>query len=125
MSKTYKLPTFLAFIDDNQLLLKIDDERLYESFHEFYSHGSNAIDLLRDKSTKNFKEWEKAEFVKLARKNPVHFLCQSESDFFSKDETYMYLTDKLSPYRNNPSFIEHVKDAIELRKQEFYKNRFR
>ena len=49
MSKTYKLPTFLAFIDDNQLLLKIDDERLYESFHEFYSHGSNAIDLLRDK----------------------------------------------------------------------------
>ena len=123
MSKTYKLPTFLAFIDDNQLLLKIDDERLYESFHEFYSHGSNAIDLLRDKSTKNFKEWEKAEFVKLARKNPVHFLCQSESDFFSKDETYMYLTDKLSPYRNNPSFIEHVKDAIELRKQEFYKNR--
>ena len=36
MSKTYKLPTFLAFIDDNQLLLKIDDERLYESFHEFY-----------------------------------------------------------------------------------------
>ena len=60
MSKTYKLPTFLAFIDDNQLLLKIDDERLYESFHEFYSHGSNAIDLLRDKSTKNFKEWGKS-----------------------------------------------------------------
>lgn len=35
----------------------------------------------------------------------------------------MYLTDKLSPYQNNPSFIEHVKDVIELRKQEFYKNR--
>ena len=34
----------------------------------------------------------------------------------------MYLTDKLSPYRKDPSFIKHIKDAIELRKQEFYKN---
>ena len=68
---------------------------------------------------------EKAEFVKLARKNTVHFLCQSESDFFSKDEMSMYLTDKLSPYQNDLLFIEHIKDAIELRKQEFYKNRFR
>ncbi|MDO4927333.1 MAG: DEAD/DEAH box helicase, partial [Turicibacter sp.] len=75
MSKTYKLPTLLAFIQENQLLLTIDDEMLYQSFNEFYSHGSNAIDLLRDKSTQNFKQWKKAEFVKLARKNPVHFLC--------------------------------------------------
>ena len=26
-------------------------------------------------------------------------------------------------YQNNAEFIEHLKDAIELRKQEFYKNR--
>ena len=34
----------------------------------------------------------------------------------------MYLTDKPSPYRKDPSLIEHIKDAIELRKQAFYKN---
>ena len=123
MSKTYKLPTLLAFIREDTIKLKIDDQDLYESFKEFYSHGSNAVDLLRDKNSQNFKQWSKEQYVKLARKNPVHFLCQSESDFFSKDETHMYLTEELAPYQNNPEFVEHLKDAIELRTQEFYKNR--
>ena len=112
-----------AFIKEDTIKLKIDDQDLYKSFKEFYSHGSNAVDLLRDKNSQNYKQWSKEQYVKLARKNPVHFLCQSESDFFSKDETHMYLTEELAPYLNNPLFIEHLKDAIELRKQEFYKNR--
>ena len=123
MSKTYKLPTILAFIKNERLELKINDEDLYESFKDFYSHGSNAVDLLRDKNSQTFKEWGKAEYVKLARKNPVHFLCQSESEFFSSDEQFMYLTNSLAPYQENLLFIQHIKDAIELRKQEFYKNR--
>ena len=124
MSKTYKLPTILAFIKNDHLELKINDDDLYESFKDFYSHGSNAVDLLRDKNSQTFKEWGKAEYVKLARKNPVHFLCQSESEFFSSDEQFMYLTNSLAPYQENLLFIQHIKDAIELRKQEFYKNRF-
>lgn len=123
MSKTYKLPTILAFIKNGRLELKINDDDLYESFKDFYSHGSNAVDLLRDKNSQTFKEWGKAEYVKLARKNPVHFLCQSESEFFSSDEAFMYLTNSLAPYQENLLFIQHIKDAIELRKQEFYKNR--
>ena len=123
MSKTYKLPTILAFIKNGRLELKINDDDLYESFKDFYSHGSNAVDLLRDKNSQTFKEWGKAEYVKLARKNPVHFLCQSESEFFSSDEEFMYLTNSLAPYQENLLFIQHIKDAIELRKQEFYKNR--
>ena len=123
MSKTYKLPTILAFIKNGRLELKINDDDLYESFNDFYSHGSNAVDLLRDKNSQTFKEWGKAEYVKLARKNPVHFLCQSESEFFSSDDEFMYLTNSLAPYQENLLFIHHIKDAIELRKQEFYKNR--
>ena len=123
MSKTYKLPTILAFIKNGRLELKINDDDLYESFKDFYSHGSNAVDLLRDKNSQTFKEWGKAEYVKLARKNPVHFLCQSESEFFSSDEQFMYLTNSLAPYQENLLVIQHIKDAIELRKQEFYKNR--
>ena len=123
MSKTYKLPTILAFIKNGRLELKINDDDLYESFKDFYSHGSNAVDLLRDKNSQTFKEWGKAEYVKLARKNPVHFLCQSESEFFSSDEAFMYLTNSLAPYQENLLFIQHIKDAIELRKQEFYKKR--
>lgn len=123
MSKTYKLPTLLAFIQKDQLLLTIDDDLLYQSFNEFYSHGSNAIDLLRDKSTQNFKQWKKAEFVKLARKNPVHFLCQSESEFFTQDSEHVYLNTSLAPYQKDQLFIEHIHDVIEFRKQEFYRQR--
>ncbi len=123
MSKTYKLPTILAFIKEEGLQLQINDDDLYEVFKEFYSHGSNAIDLLRDKNSENFREWGKSEYVKLARKNPVHFLCKSESEFFSSDEKYMYLTEALAPYIHDSFFIEQIKDAIELRKHEFYKNR--
>lgn len=123
MSKTYKLPTLLAFIQKDQLLLTIDDDLLYQSFNEFYSHGSNAIDLLRDKSTQNFKQWKKAEFVKLARKNPIHFLCQSESEFFTQDSEHVYLNTSLAPYQKDQLFIEHIHDVIEFRKQEFYRQR--
>ncbi len=60
MSKTYKLPTILAFIKNGRLELKINDDDLYESFNDFYSHGSNAVDLLRDKNSQTFKEWGKS-----------------------------------------------------------------
>lgn len=123
LSKTYKLPTFLAFIQNGSLQLQIDDDDLYRAFLDFYSKASNGVDLLRDKGTKDFKQWGKAEYVKLARKNPVHFLCQSESDFFSKDDQFVYLPAHLKPYQNHPEFIAHVKDAIDLRTQEFYKTR--
>ena len=123
LSKTYKLPTFLAFIKNGSLQLHIDDDDLYRAFLDFYSKGSNGVDLLRDKGTANFKEWGKKEYVKLARKNPVHFLCQSESHFFSKDDQRVYLHSNLKPYQDNPIFIAHVKDAIDLRTQEFYKTR--
>ena len=123
LSKTYKLPTFLAFLQNGSLQLQIDDDDLYRAFLDFYSKGSNGVDLLRDKGTANFKEWGKKEYVKLARKNPVHFLCQSESDFFSKDDQFVYLHANLKSYQNHPEFIAHVKDAIDLRTQEFYKTR--
>lgn len=123
LSKTYKLPTFLAFLQNGSLQLQIDDDDLYKSFLGFYSKGSNGVDLLRDKGTKDFKQWGKKEYVKLARKNPVHFLCQGESDFFSKDNQWVYLHSDLKPYQNHPEFIAHVKDTIDLRTQEFYKTR--
>lgn len=58
MSKTYKIPVLLAFYNNGDMKLKINDDDLYKSFKEFYSKGSNAVDMLRDKSTSNFKNWE-------------------------------------------------------------------
>ena len=124
MSKTYKLPVLLAFYNNGNMKLKINDEDLYKSFKEFYSKGSNGVDMLKDKSTFKFKTWDKKEYVKLARKNPVHFLCKSSSEFFYLDGDYVCLNKELEKFFNNEEFINSVKDAIDFRTKEYYKNRF-
>ena len=124
MSKTYKLPVLLAFYNNGNMNLKINDEYLYKSFKEFYSKGSNGVDMLKDKSTSKFKTWDKKEYVKLARKNPVHFLCKSSSEFFYLDGDYICLNKELEKFFNNEEFINSVKDAIDFRTKEYYKNRF-
>jgi hypothetical protein len=124
MSKTYKLPVLLAFYNNGNMKLKIDNEDLYKSFRDFYSRGSNGVDMLRDKSTLNFKTWEKKQYVSLARKNPVHFLCKSSSEFFYLDGDYICLNEELGKFFGNKVFVENVKDAIDFRTKEYYKNRF-
>lgn len=124
MSKTYKLPVLLAFYNNGNMKLKINDEDLYKSFKEFYSKGSNGVDMLKDKSTSKFKTWDKKEYVNLARKNPVHFLCKSSSEFFYLHGDYVCLNKELEKFFNNEEFINSVKDAIDFRTKEYYKNRF-
>ncbi|MBQ3420600.1 MAG: NgoFVII family restriction endonuclease, partial [Romboutsia sp.] len=124
MSKTYKLPVLLAFYNNGNMKLKINDDDLYKSFKEFYSKGSNGVDMLKDKSTSKFRTWEKKQYVNLARKNPVHFLCKSSSEFFYLDGDYVCLNKDLEQFFNNKEFINNVKDAIDFRTKEYYKNRF-
>lgn len=125
MSKTYKLPVFLAFYNKGDIKLKIDNKDLYKSFKDFYSKGSNGVDMLKDKATSKFKEWEEKQYVSLARKNPVHFLCKGSSEFFYMDGEYVCLNEELSKYINNKYFIRNFKDAIDFRTKEYYKNRFK
>ncbi|MCH1959930.1 DEAD/DEAH box helicase family protein [Romboutsia hominis] len=125
MSKTYKLPVLLAFYNNGNMKLKVDDEGLYKSFKDFYSKGSNKVDMLKDKSTSKFETWEQKQYVNLARKNPVHFLCKSSSEFFYLDGDYVCLNEELGKYLDNESFIKNIKDAIDFRNKEYYKNRFK
>ncbi|WP_330615533.1 DEAD/DEAH box helicase [Romboutsia sp. 1001713B170131_170501_G6] len=125
MSKTYKLPVILALYNNGNMKLKINDDDLYKSFKEFYNKGSNKVDMLKDKSTSKFKTWEKKQYVNLARKNPVHFLCKSSSEFFYLDGDYVCLNEELGKYLDNENFIKNIKDAIDFRTKEYYKNRFK
>jgi 23S rRNA A1618 N6-methylase RlmF len=124
MSKTYKLPVLLAFYNNGNMKLKIDDADLYRSFKDFYSKGSNGIDMLKDKKTSKFKTWDKKQYVNLARENPVHFLCKSSSEFFYLDGDTVCLNEELGKFFGNKAFIENVKDATDFRTKEYYKNRF-
>ncbi|MGL5693520.1 MAG: DEAD/DEAH box helicase family protein [Peptostreptococcaceae bacterium] len=124
MSKTYKLPVFLAFYNDGDMKLKIDDNDLYESFKAFYTKGSNKVDMLKDKQTSDFMNWDAKKYVSLARKNPVKFLLKSSSEFFYEDEDKLSLNDDLDKFMDSDIFKREFKDAIDFRTKEYYKNRF-
>lgn len=123
MSKLYKMPILLAFYNNGNIKLAINDEDIYKSFKDFYSHGSNAIDMLRDKSTAKYKEWGKREYVSLAKRNPIRFLMQSSPDFFYESDEHFCLNPSLEEFINNDAFINHFKDVIDYRARRFYKER--
>lgn len=123
MTKMYKLPIFLAFYNHGQMKLHINEDDIYQSFQEFYSYGSNAVDMLRDKVSRDYRTWGKKEFVNLARRNPMHFLQQSSPEFFHEEEQGFALNPVLKEYLNNPAFVRHFKDIIAYRGRRFFKER--
>lgn len=125
MTKTYKMPLLLAFYNNGDMKLAVDEDDIYKSFREFYLRGSNAVDLLRDKSSKNFKDWGKKEYVSVAKKNPIHFLMQTSPEFFHMEGDKFCLNAQLEKFIDNLVFVRHFKDIIEYRTKRFYRERLK
>lgn len=125
MSKSYKMPILQAFYNQGDIRMAITEDDVFEAMQEFYSHGSNGVDMLKDKKSSNYKTWTKKEYVKLANDNPIKFLKQSASDFFKEKEGYVLaLPDEMKEYKTLESFKNHFADIIELRVLNYYKDRF-
>lgn len=125
MSKTYKMPVLLAFYNEGNIKMEITEEDIYKSFYGFYRRGSNKVDMLKDKGTSGFESWDMKKYVALAKNNPVKFLLKTHSDFFKlKDNCVLALHDDLEELIGNEAFKNHMKDAIDLRVETYYKNRF-
>ncbi|WP_312888770.1 DEAD/DEAH box helicase family protein [Clostridium bowmanii] len=122
MSKTYKMPLLLAFYNHGDIKLKVDEENIFQSFKEFYTKPSNAVDLLRHVSTKDYKSFNKKDCLRIAE-NPIKAFLNSAKDFFYRDKSYFCLTDNLSKFVENPVFIANFKDIIDYRTRKFYKER--
>lgn len=103
--------------------LHINEDDIYQSFQEFYANASNAVDLLRDKGNRDYKNWGQKEYVDLARRNPMHFLQQTSPEFFREEEQGFALNPVLKEYLNNSAFVRHFKDIIDYRGRRFFKER--
>lgn len=123
MSKTYKMPVFLAFYNKGKLKTRINEDDIYSSFKNFYRKGSNAVDLLNQKSTEGFKSWGKKQWCKLAQSNPLKFLAKTEKEFFYFDKDEYCLNESLKEFNISESFMRNFKDAVDFRIREYYKNR--
>ena len=125
MTKSYKMPILKAFYNNGDIKLDITEDDVYKSMRQFYSYKSNAVDMLKDKSSKNFKSWQKKQYLSLAKRNPIKFLLKTHEEFFIKKEGYaISLSDELKDYINLDSFKNHFKDIIEYRTLYYYKTRY-
>ncbi|OOM78318.1 UvrABC system protein B [Clostridium puniceum] len=124
MSKSYKIPVFLAFYNGGKVKMEIDEEDVYRSFYEFYRKGSNKVDMLRDKGTEDFEKWDKGKYVRLARENPIKFLLKTEFCYFrTKVEFLIGLNEQLINIIQNQIFVEHMRDSIVFRENRYYLDR--
>ncbi|MFA9378282.1 MAG: DEAD/DEAH box helicase family protein [Lachnotalea sp.] len=125
MSKTYKMPVLLAFYNNGNIKLEINDEDIYSCFKKFYSNASNAVDMLKDKSTHKYLNWTEKEYISLAKKNPINFMTKTHSEFFYINKKgNMCINEFMIEYTNNETFLYHFRDAIEYRVKQYYRNRF-
>lgn len=125
MSKSYKMPILLAFYNEGNIKMAIDEGDVYQSYKEFYDTGINWKDLAKDKSSRGYKDWTKEHYIKEARKNPVKFLMKSGNGFFVEKSGYVLaLNDQLQQVVKLPEFVKHVKDIIDYRTMDYYKRRY-
>lgn len=125
MSKTYKMPVLLAFYNDGDVKMEISEDDIYKSFYNFYRKGSNKVDMLKDKGTREFETWDKKKYVSLANNNPIKFLLKTHGEFFKeKEQCLIALQDDLKDIISNEAFKKHMKDSIDFRVESYYKNRF-
>jgi superfamily II DNA or RNA helicase/HKD family nuclease len=125
MSKSYKIPVFLAFYNGGNVKMEIDEDDIYRSFYEFYHKGTNKVDMLRDKWTADFEEWDKKKWVKLARENPFKALVRSEGEFFTgSDKALMALkNENMRGIIGKNEFVGHMGDAIIYRTDRYYEEK--
>lgn len=125
MSKTYKMPVLLAFYNYGDIKMEISEDDIYKSFYNFYRKGSNKVDMLKDKGTREFETWDKKKYVSLANNNPIKFLLKTHGEFFKeKEQCLIALQDDLKDIISNEALKKHMKDSIDFRVESYYKNRF-
>lgn len=116
------------------------DMRLIDLFHEmakrkvkkedmvreeYYHSANNWKDLERDKSTSDFKTWDKKRCISEALKNPVRFLMESGKGIFVKrDGAVLALNEQFRDVVRQAGVAEQMKDVIEFRRVDYYRKRY-
>ena len=125
MTKAYKMPTIGSLLSGGTLNKQVSLDNIGKNFRDFYLNVPLHQKDLKDKSNRNWRQWNLDQYTTLARKNPVHFLSRS-SKFFHYDEVnkMFYLDDSLDAYLG-PQLAEHVNDILAYKTTHYFRRRFR
>jgi len=123
MVKSYKIPTLLCFVEGDAWIMNVSVERLQEVWADYYHKPIHAKDMLRDKSTKKWREWEKDELSKLAIKMPVKFLAKSQFFHYDEINKIFSIEESLKAYLT-PELAKHFHDVLTWRSLQYFAKRY-
>lgn len=129
MSRIYKMPVLMSLLDhqDHHILMKVSEERILESWKDFFAKNENWKDLggkKQELSLQEFRSLTDRQHLLKIRSQPVHFLVKSESEFFAFEKGSLSLSSELFAWSQNPDFYTQVKNVLEFRSELYYYSRF-
>ncbi|MCC5910978.1 MAG: hypothetical protein JJT76_11135 [Clostridiaceae bacterium] len=126
MTKSYKIPTLLAFLSEEELKEQITFEEIGRSFMHYYKGYKQHSKDLNNKRHKGWETWGLEKFTKEAVQNPIHFLAKSSKGLFKQDEVnkVFYMKEELHPYLDT-TLKEHFEDILKYRNIDYFRKRFK
>ncbi|WP_300343505.1 DEAD/DEAH box helicase family protein [Fusobacterium sp.] len=123
MTKSYKIPLLLSFIENLNKNISIEEIGSY--FKRFYNLSYHKKDL-NNKKHSDLINWDNKKFEKLAEDNPIKYLTEKgkNSEFFQYIKPNFILSDQLYKELQNDEFLKEVKERIEYRKINYFHRKY-
>ena len=124
MSKAYKIPVLLSLIENGQLKMAVNIEKVGETYMDFYKNSKLHQKDFNNKKHKNWESWDKDKYIKEVLKNPVKFL--SKRKFFIHDEinNKFRLHQEIEPFISE-ELSKHYIDILKYRENRYFERRFK
>jgi predicted transcriptional regulator len=119
LNRLYKIPIFLAFLNDGKFRYEVSKNNVILSFRKFYNDQRNFLDIQNIKSRSRFPEYFDNEVWNMAENNPIRFLCLSYPDIFKSRKDGIKIIIDLGSDIEKTEIIDFIRDAIEFRRYEF------
>ena len=124
MTKSYKMPLFLALFDTLNREQSI--EKIGEYFKKFYQNKRYAKDLNNKKHMK-WENWSNKKFEKLAEENPIKHLTEKgkNMEYFTYEDRIFSLNKELyEEILRNKELLKEIRERIEYRVINYFSRKY-
>ena len=124
MTKSYKMPLFLALFDT--LNRKQSIEKIGEYFKKFYQNKRYAKDL-NNKKHMEWENWSNKKFEKLAEENPIKHLTEKgkNMEYFTYEDRIFSLNKELyEEILKNKELLKEIRERIEYRVINYFSRKY-
>lgn len=124
MTKSYKMPLFLALFDIPNREQSI--EKIGEYFKKFYQNKRYAKDL-NNKKHMEWESWSNKKFEKLAKENPIKHLTEKgkNMEYFTYEDRIFSLNKELyEEILKNKELLKEIRERIEYRVINYFSRKY-